>query len=206
MEEFSSKLFTNAVEQFSTLPGVGKRTAMRLTLHLLKQSKDEVNQFSEAFIRLIEDIQYCNVCYNISETPQCEICSNKNIDESFICVIVDIRDIIAIESTGQYRGLYHVLGGKISPMEGIGPADLKVEELVLRIQKYEPKEIIMALSPTMEGDTTNFYLYKRIKSFNVQVSTIARGVAIGDELEYADTLTLGRSLQNRVLYENTFAQ
>ncbi|KAA3650557.1 MAG: recombination protein RecR [Bacteroidetes bacterium] len=206
MEEFSSKLFTNAVEQFSTLPGVGKRTAMRLTLHLLKQSKDEVNQFSEAFIRLIEDIQYCNVCYNISETPQCEICSNKNRDESLICVVEDIRDIIAIESTGQYRGLYHVLGGKISPMEGIGPADLKVEELVLRIQKYEPKEIIMALSPTMEGDTTNFYLYKRIKSFNVQVSTIARGVAIGDELEYADTLTLGRSLQNRVLYENTFAQ
>lgn len=206
MEEYSSKLLSNAVEQFATLPGIGKRTAMRLSLFLLKLEKEEVKRFAEAFTTLREQINYCSKCYNISEEEVCSICSNPNRDDQIICVVEDIRDVIAIENTGQYRGTYHVLGGKISPMDGIGPSDLKIEELVERVSIYKPSEIIMALSTTMEGDTTNFYLYKRLKDYNIKISTIARGVSVGDELEFADELTLGRSLVNRVLYENTFAK
>lgn len=206
MEEYSSKLLSNAVEQFSTLPGIGKRTAMRLSLFLLKQEEEEVKRFAKAFTSLREQIQYCNTCYNISEETICSICANPNRDENTICVVEDIRDVIAIENTGQYRGTYHVLGGKISPMDGIGPSDLTIEELVFRVESKSPSEIIMALSTTMEGDTTNFYLYKRLKDYNLKISTIARGVSVGDELEFADELTLGRSLVNRVLYENTFAK
>lgn len=206
MEEYSSKLLSNAVEQFATLPGIGKRTAMRLSLFLLKLEKDEVKRFAEAFTALREQINYCNKCYNISEEEVCSICRNPNRDENIICVVEDIRDVIAIENTGQYRGTYHVLGGKISPMDGIGPSDLKIEELVERVSECSPSEVIMALSTTMEGDTTNFYLYKRLKDYDIEISTIARGVSVGDELEFADELTLGRSLVNRVLYENTFAK
>jgi recombination protein RecR len=206
LEEYSSKLLTSAVEQFSTLPGVGKRTAMRLALFILKQEKEEVNRFSTAIYDLRNQITYCSKCYNISEKNICNICANLNRDEKTICVVEDIRDIIAIENTGQFKGLYHVLGGKISPMDGIGPSDLNIDELVTRVELEGTNEIIMALSTTMEGDTTNFYLYKRLKGLEIKISTIARGVSIGDELEFADELTLGRSLVNRVLYENTFAR
>lgn len=206
MNEYSSKLLSNAVEQFSTLPGIGKRTAMRLSLFLLKQEEDEVKRFAQAFTALRSEIQYCNQCFNISEKETCPICSNPNRSDSLICVVEDIRDVIALENTGQFSGKYHVLGGKISPMDGIGPSDLTIEELVVRVSNEKPDEIIMALSTTMEGDTTNFYLYKRLKEFDLKISTIARGVSVGDELEFADELTLGRSLVNRVLYENTFAK
>lgn len=205
MEEYTSKLLSKAIEQFSSLPGIGKRTAMRLALHLLKQDKEVVRQFGMAFIDLREKIQYCKQCHNISELEVCSICSNPRRDQSIICVVEDIRDVMAIENTSQYKGLYHVLGGIISPMDGIGPADLNIDELVHRVSEGDVIEVIMALSTTMEGDTTNFYLFKRLKHLDLKVSTIARGIAIGDELEYADELTLGKSLVNRVLYENTLA-
>lgn len=206
MEEYPSKLLANAIEQFSSLPGVGKRTAMRLALFLLKQENEEVKRFGEAFIKLRDQIQYCKKCYNISEAEICSICNNPARDESIICVVQDVRDVMAIENTSQYRGLYHVLGGIISPMDGIGPADITVEELVSRAAEGNIKEVIMALSTTMEGDTTNFYIFKRLKGFELTISAIARGVSVGDELEYADELTLGRSLLNRVPYENTLAR
>lgn len=206
LEEYPSKLLANAIEQFSSLPGVGKRTAMRLALFLLKQEKEEVNRFGDAFIKLRNEIQYCKKCYNISEAEICSICSNPARDESLICVVQDVRDVMAIENTSQYKGLYHVLGGIISPMDGIGPADITIEELVERAADGNIKEIIMALSTTMEGDTTNFYIFKRLKEFEITISAIARGVSVGDELEYADELTLGRSLLNRVPYENTLAR
>lgn len=206
MEEYPSKLLANAIEQFSSLPGVGKRTAMRLALFLLKQEKDEVNRFGEAFIKLRNEVMYCEKCYNISEEPTCSICTHPGRDETTICVVEDVRDVMAIENTAQYKGLYHVLGGIISPMDGIGPADIKIEELIERVAKGNVEEVIMALSTTMEGDTTNFYIFKRLKDYNIKVSAIARGISIGDELEYADELTLGRSLVNRVPYENTLAR
>jgi recombination protein RecR len=206
VQEYPSKLLGNAIEQFSSLPGVGKRTAMRLALFLLKQEKDEVKRFGEAFIKLRTEIQYCEKCYNISEEAICSICCNGLRDESLICVVEDVRDVMAIENTGQYKGLYHVLGGIISPMDGIGPSDIKIEELVARVTEGKTAEIIMALSTTMEGDTTNFYIFKRLKDFKVTISALARGSSIGDELEYADELTLGRSLLNRVPYENTLAR
>lgn len=179
---------------------------MRLSLFLLKQDEEEVKRFSQAFTALRSEIKYCNHCFNISEAETCSICANPNRSDNLICIVEDIRDVIALENTGQFSGKYHVLGGKISPMDGIGPSDLTIEELVTRVEQERPKEIIMALSTTMEGDTTNFYLYKRLKEFNLKISTIARGVSVGDELEFADELTLGRSLVNRVLYENTFAK
>lgn len=179
---------------------------MRLALFLLKKDENEVRDFAAAFVNLRSKINYCQNCFNISEEPTCSICSNPNRDKEVICVVEDIRDVIAIENTGQYKGCYHVLGGKISPMDGIGPSDLRIDELVNRVANHNPSEIIMALSTTMEGDTTNFYLYKRLKEFEVIISTIARGMAIGDELEYADEITLGNSLSNRVPYENTFAR
>jgi len=179
---------------------------MRLALFLLKQNKEEVTQFGKAFIELREKIQYCQKCHNISEDEVCEICTDPRRDESTICVVEDIRDVMAIENTSQYKGLYHVLGGIISPMDGIGPADLSIDELVERVKTENTREVIMALSTTMEGDTTNFYLFKRLKDLDLSLSTIARGVSIGDELEYADQLTLGNSLINRIPYENSLAR
>ncbi|MBK9478269.1 MAG: recombination protein RecR [Bacteroidetes bacterium] len=200
---FSSKLIDDAVNQFATLPGIGKKTALRMVLHLLKKAPDEVESFGNAMTRMRNEIKYCQTCHNISDAAQCEICSNHSRNHSLLCVVEDIRDVIAIESTNQYNGLYHLLGGIISPMEGIGPKDLNIESLVQRVSAGEVKEIIMALSTTMEGDTTNFYLYKRLKDFGLTISTIARGIAVGDELEYADEVTLGRSILQRTPYENS---
>jgi recombination protein RecR len=202
---FSSKLIEEAVNEFSKLPGIGKRTALRFVLHLMKQDVAEVNQFGNTFIKLRSELRYCEKCHNVSDKPLCEVCINPNRDNSLVCVVEDIRDVMAIENTQQYRGVYHVLGGIISPMDGIGPSDLNIETLVQKAGSGEIKEVIMALSTTMEGDTTNFYIYKRLKEFNLTVSTIARGISIGDELEYADEVTLGRSIVNRTLYENSLS-
>ena len=200
---FSSKLIEEAVNEFSKLPGVGKRTALRFVLHLMKQNSAEVNQFGNTFIKLRNELRYCEKCHNVSDQPLCEVCANPHRDHSTVCVVEDIRDVMAIENTQQYRGVYHVLGGIISPMDGIGPSDLNIESLVNKASQGEIKEVIMALSTTMEGDTTNFYIYKRLKDHGISISTIARGIAIGDELEYADEITLGRSIINRTPYENT---
>ena len=199
---FSSKHIENVINQFSKLPGVGRKTATRYVLHVLKQDAKEIEAFVNAIINLRNELKYCSVCHNISEKEICNICSNHNRDKNILCVVEDIRDVMAIESTQQYRGTYHVLGGIISPMDGIGPNDLNIDSLIKRISSSEIKEVIMALSTTMEGDTTNFYVYKRLKEFNVTVSTIARGISIGNELEYADEITLGRSIANRIPYEN----
>lgn len=200
---FSSKLIEEAVTEFSKLPGVGKRTALRFVLHLMKQPPADVNRFGNTFIRLRNELRYCEKCHNVSDKQLCEVCVNPHRDHSTVCVVEDIRDVMAIENTQQYRGVYHVLNGIISPMDGVGPADLNIESLVGKSANGEIKEIIMALSTTMEGDTTNFYIYKRLKGFNLTMSTIARGIAIGDELEYADEVTLGRSIINRTPYENS---
>lgn len=200
---FSSKLIEEAVNEFSKLPGVGKRTALRFVLHLMKQNKTDVEQFSTAFLKLRSELRHCEKCHNVSDKILCDVCSSAHRDHSTICVVEDIRDFMAIENTQQYRGVYHVLGGIISPMDGIGPGDLNIETLVNKVASGEVKEIIMALSTTMEGDTTNFYIYKRLKEYNLTISTIARGISIGDELEYADEVTLGRSIINRTLYENS---
>ena len=200
---FSSKLIEEAVNEFSKLPGVGKRTALRFVLHLMKQNTADVNQFGNAFIKLRNDLRYCEKCHNVSDKPLCDVCANPHRDQSTVCIVEDIRDVMAIENTQQYRGIYHVLGGIISPMDGIGPSDLTIESLVTKAATGEIKEVIMALSTTMEGDTTNFYIYKRLKEYGISMSTIARGIAIGDELEYADEITLGRSIINRTPYENT---
>lgn len=189
------------MEEFGKLPGVGKKTALRLVLHLLKQSDAEVSRFTESLDRLKQDIKYCRTCFNISDSEQCEICASLKRDKGLICVVEDTRDVMAIENTNQYSGVYHVLGGLISPMEGIGPADLKIEGLIERVRSGHVQEVILALSATMEGDTTIFYLYRKLKEFNVQISTIARGIAFGGELEYVDEITLGRSIATRVPYE-----
>ncbi len=201
--DFQSKLLQNAVDQMATLPGVGKRTALRLVLHLLNQKPQEVQQFSDAFTALRNNINYCSVCFNISDSETCHICRNPKRDTSLICVVQDIRDILAIESTRQYKGLYHVLGGIISPMDGVGPDDLNITPLIERAEREEVKEVILALSATMEGDTTNFYLYRKLHNTNVKISVIARGIGIGNELEYTDEITLGRSIQYRSLFENS---
>ncbi|SDP22501.1 DNA replication and repair protein RecR [Mucilaginibacter sp. OK268] len=203
---FSSKLLENAVAEFAKLPGVGQKTALRLVLHLLNQDKQDVEQFSKAISKLRNEIQFCSVCHNISDQSVCEICSSHKRDHSLICVVEDTRDVMAIENTNQYNGIYHVLGGLISPMDGIGPSDLQVDTLVERLKANETKEIIFALSATMEGDTTLFYLHKRVKSFNITISTIARGIAFGGELEYVDEITLGRSIATRVPYENSLTK
>ncbi len=205
METFSSKLLQAAVEEFSSLPGIGKKTALRLVLHLLRQDLPSVSRFSEAMLRLRSDVIYCERCHNISDQPLCEICRSARRDSSLICVVEDIRDVIAIENTGQFQGLYHVLGGIISPIDGIGPSDLTVESLINRISQSQDnvQEVILALSTTMEGDTTNFYIYKKLSPFKLKISIIARGIAIGDELEYADEITLGRSIINRTAFEST---
>jgi len=191
-----------AVEEFSQLPGIGKKTALRLVLHLLRQDSGSVRRFSETMLQLRENVVYCKSCHNISDKPLCDICSSSRRDAGTICVVEDIRDVIAIENTGQYYGLYHVLGGIISPMDGIGPADLTIDALAERVAgSQELSEVILALSTTMEGDTTNFYLYKKLKAFDIKISVIARGIAIGDELEYADEVTLGRSILHRTAYD-----
>jgi recombination protein RecR len=200
---FSSKLIEEAVNEFSKLPGVGKRTALRFVLHLMKLNPSDVTQFGNAFIKLRNELRYCENCHNVADKPLCSVCQNPNRDQSTVCVVEDIRDVMAIENTQQYRGVYHVLGGIISPMDGIGPADLTIESLVTKAGKGEIKEVIMALSTTMEGDTTNFYIYKRLKDHNITITTLARGVSIGDELAYADEVTLGRSIINRTPYENS---
>ncbi|MDR6734523.1 MULTISPECIES: recombination mediator RecR [Sphingobacterium] len=200
---FSSKLLENAVAEFGKLPGVGQKTSLRLVLHLLKQSDADVARFTAAIDRLKEDIQYCQECFNISDHTICEICASFKRDKSLICVVEDTRDVMAIENTNSYQGVYHVLGGLISPMDGIGPADLKIEGLINRIQRGEVEEVILALSATMEGDTTIFYLYRKLREFDVKITTIARGIAFGGELEYVDELTLGRSIATRVPYERS---
>lgn len=200
---FSSKLLEEAVAEFSKLPGIGQKTALRLVLHLLNKDQTEVEQFGNSMIKLKQNIKQCSVCNNISDFEVCEICSSRKRDRTLVCVVEDTRDVMAIENTNQYTGLYHVLGGLISPMDGVGPADLFIDGLVNRVDSEEVKEIILALSPNMEGDTTLFYLYKKLKDFDLFISTIARGVAFGGELEYTDEITLGRSIVTRVPYETT---
>jgi recombination protein RecR len=201
--DFSSKLLENAVNEVARLPGIGKRTALRLVLYLLKQPAENTNYLTEALQHLRTDVKSCEKCYNISDTILCEICSNPNRNPEIICVVEDIRDVMAIENTSQFRGLYHVLGGKISPIEGIGPQNLEIESLVEKVKNGEIKELIFALSSTMEGDTTNFYIFKQIEEYDVVTSTIARGISVGDELEYADEVTLGRSIVNRIPFEQS---
>ncbi len=205
MENFSSKLLQTAVDEFSRLPGIGKKTALRLVLHLLKQSEEDVAVFAEAITGLRNNIMYCSKCFNISDKEVCEICSSPHRDTTLICVVEDLRDVIAIENTGQFRGLYHVLGGLISPMDGIGPDDLQIESLVKRVKEENTRELVFALSTTMEGDTTNFYIYRKLQHQDIKLSTIARGIAIGDELEYADEITLGRSILHRTPYQTNIS-
>ncbi|APA63381.1 recombination mediator RecR [Maribacter sp. 1_2014MBL_MicDiv] len=204
--EFSSKLLENAVYEVSQLPGIGKRTALRLVLHLLKQPEQRTSNLATSLLDLRCKIQFCENCHNISDTVLCEICANPKRDDALVCVVEDIRDVMAIENTGQFRGKYHVLGGKISPMEGIGPQNLKIGTLVDKVKNGVIKELIFALSSTMEGDTTNFYIFRQIEGFEIKTSTIARGIAVGDELEYADEVTLGRSILNRVPFEGSLRQ
>ncbi len=201
--DFSSKLLEKAVYEMSQLPGIGKRTALRLVLHLLKQPNERTTRLASALEGLRSQIKFCGNCHNISDAEVCEICASPKRDEGLVCVVEDIRDVMAIENTGQYKGLYHVLGGKISPMEGIGPQDLTIASLVSKVKLGKIKELIFALSSTMEGDTTNFYIYKKLEGTEITTSTIARGIAVGDELEYADEITLGRSILNRIPFENS---
>jgi recombination protein RecR len=204
--DFSSKLLARAVDEMALLPGIGKRTALRLVLHLLKQPSARTTALSQALTELREQSQFCRQCHNISDLPLCDICANVNRDKSLVCVVEDIRDVMAIENTSQFKGVYHVLGGKISPMDGIGPHDLTIESLVQKVRSKEIKELIFALSSTMEGDTTNFYIFKQIEDTDVVMTTIARGIAVGDELEYADEVTLGRSIVHRIPFETSFKQ
>lgn len=198
---FSSKLIEEAVDAFSSLPSIGKKTALRLVLHLIKQELEVSEEFVDAILRMRKNIKSCNRCHNLSDQPICAICSDSRRDQSLVCVVEGIKDVLAIEQTGHFRGLYHVLGGVISPIEGIGPNDIHIESLIGRVAKGGIKEVIMAISPTIEGDTTIFYISKKLKEFPVGVSTIARGVSFGGELEYADELTLGRSIVARVPYK-----
>ncbi len=201
--EFSSKLLERAVNEMSQLPGIGKRTALRLVLHMLRQPKEQTNTLSEALQNMRNHIKLCKSCHNISDVEFCEICANPNRDKNMICVVEDVRDVMAIENTSSFKGLYHVLGGKISPMDGIGPHDLNIESLVNKVKQGSVEELIFALSSTMEGDTTNFYIYKQIQDYKVVTSTIARGISVGDELEYADEITLSRSIVNRIPFESS---
>lgn len=200
--EFPSKLIEDAVKEFTKLPGIGKKTALRLVLHLLKEETKTVELFGETIVKMRQDIQFCEKCHNVSDQNICSICLNLNRDATTICIVENMRDVIAIENTHQYKGLYHVLGGVISPIDGIGPDNLHIDSLVDRVEKGEVKEIIMALNPTMEGDTTIFYISKRLNGKDVRITSIARGVAFGGELEYVDELTLARSIATRLPYEN----
>jgi len=199
---FSSRLIEEAVTAFATLPGIGKKTALRLVLHLIQQDKEASTSFAEAIVRMRENIRECKKCHNLSDTELCTICTDKRRDEKVVCVVENIRDVMAIEETGQFRGVYHVLGGVISPIEGIGPEALHIDSLAQRVQEEAVKEVIMAISPTIEGETTIFYLSRHLKPLGVRVSTIARGVSFGGELEYADELTLGRSIVARIPYQS----
>jgi recombination protein recR len=202
MQQYPSQLLERAVEAFSQLPGVGRKTALRLVLHLLRQSTEDVDSFADAVIRVKHDVKYCEVCHNISDNEVCSICSDPRRDASVVCVVENIQDVMAIENTQQFHGLYHVLGGIISPMDGIGPHDLEIESLVERVEEGTVKEIILALASTMEGDTTNFYISRKLKDTGVKLSVIARGISVGDELEYTDEVTLGRSILNRTPFES----
>lgn len=202
MQQYPSQLLERAVEAFSQLPGVGRKTALRLVLHLLRQSTEDVDSFADAVIRVKHDVKYCKVCHNISDNEVCSICSDPRRDASLVCVVENIQDVMAIENTQQFHGLYHVLGGIISPMDGIGPHDLEIESLVERVEEGTVKEIILALASTMEGDTTNFYISRKLKDTGVKLSVIARGISVGDELEYTDEVTLGRSILNRTPFES----
>lgn len=198
--QYPSALLQHAIDEFSKLPGIGNKTALRLVLHLLKQDTPSVEAFGNAIITLKKEVKYCKVCHNISDTEVCRICSNPRRDASTVCVVENIRDVMAIEDTLQYNGLYHVLGGVISPMDGIGPSDLQIDSLIERAKQGDIREIILALSTTMEGDTTNFYIYRKLENLGIKITTIAKGVAVGDELIYTDELTLGRSIVNRTLF------
>ena len=203
---FSSKLLENAVQEISQLPGIGRRTALRLALYLLKQPKDQTLALSKSLNNLREFVMFCESCHNLSDQKLCEICSNLKRNKKILCVVEDIRDVMAIENTGQFQGIYHVLGGIISPMDGVGPKDLKIDSLVEKVKIGEVEEIIFALSATMEADTTNFYIYKLIQPYSVKTSTIARGIPVGDELEYTDEVTLGRSILARVPFESSMTK
>ncbi|MCW0481158.1 recombination mediator RecR [Gaoshiqia sediminis] len=205
-EKFPSRLLENAVNEFAKLPGIGRKTALRLVLHLLKQDVADVEIFGHSIIQARTEIKHCKICHNISDGDICNICSQPDRLPEIICVVENIRDVMAIENTRQFTGLYHVLGGIISPMDGVGPADLEINSLIERVRSGNVAEVILALSTTMEGDTTNFFLYKKLKDFNVRISTLARGVSVGDELEYADELTLGRSIKNRLDFESSLSQ
>jgi len=200
-QQYPSQLLERAVQEFSKLPGIGRKTALRLVLHLLRQSTDDVEQFATAIATMKREVKYCSSCHNISDTEVCPICADTRRDSSVICVVENIQDVMAIENTQQFHGLYHVLGGLISPMDGIGPADLEIDSLVKRVAEGEVKEVILALSSTMEGDTTNFYIYRKLGNSDVDVSVIARGIAVGNELEYTDEVTLGRSILNRTPFQ-----
>lgn len=201
MQQFPSQLLEKAVGEFSKLPGVGRKTALRLVLHLLRESKDDVDGFTEAISTMRHDIKYCHICHNISDTDTCSICANPHRDASTLCVVENVQDVLAIENTQQYNGLYHVLGGIISPIDGIGPNDLEIESLVERVKTGKINEVILALASTMEGDTTNFYISRKLKGLDVKLTVIARGISVGDELEYTDEVTLGRSILNRTIIE-----
>ena len=197
MQSYPSQLLEKAVTEFSKLPGVGRKTALRLVLHLLRQPCDEVEEFAEAIARVRKDIRHCSVCHNISDTEVCPICSDPRRDKSVICVVENIQDVMAVENTQQFHGLYHVLGGIISPMDGIGPSDIEIDSLVERVSQGGVEEVILALASTMEGDTTNFYIQRKLQPLGVKISVIARGISVGDELEYTDEVTLGRAILNR---------
>ena len=201
-QQYPSQLLERAVAEFAKLPGIGRKTALRLVLWLLRQEDGEVEQFADAVSRLKREVRYCRVCHNISDADTCPICADPRRDASTVCVVENIQDVMAIENTQQFHGLYHVLGGIISPMDGIGPSDIEVDSLVSRVAAGDIREVILALSPTMEGDTTNFYIYRKLAPLSVRVSVIARGVAVGNELEYTDEVTLGRSIMNRTLFED----
>ena len=201
-QQYPSELLEKAVQEFSKLPGVGRKTALRLVLHLLRQDTDEVMQFTETIAHMRQEVKHCRICHNISDSEVCPICSDPRRDESTICVVENIQDVMAVENTQQYQGLYHVLGGVISPMDGVGPADLEIDSLVERVKEGSVKEVILALSSTMEGDTTNFYIFRKLAPFtDVKMTIIARGISVGDELEYTDEVTLGRSILNRTPFE-----
>ena len=202
-EQFPSILLEKAVSEFAKLPGIGRKTAMRLVLFMLRQDTSMVEAFGSAIVTLKREVKYCKVCHNISDTETCRICTNPQRDASMICVVENIRDVMAIEATQQFRGLYHVLGGVISPMDGVGPNDLQIESLIQRVSTEEISEVILALSTTMEGDTTNFFIYRKLEKLGVKLTVIARGISIGDELEYTDEVTLGRSIVNRTLFMGT---
>lgn len=206
IENFPSQLLENAVNEFARLPGIGKKTALRLVLHLLRQEKETVNQFGESIIRLRNDVVHCHICHNISDTETCSICASHLRNSSVICVVENVRDVMSVENTHQFNGLYHVLGGIISPVDGISPSQLEIDSLVKRVEAGNISEVILALPTTMEGDTTNYYIFRKLKPFDIAITTLSRGVSVGDDLEYTDEITLGRSIVNRVDFERSMGR